>query len=284
MKMTTKKNDLNALIESGTVLTEKTIGGLKIRSVTEVTEYINMLVYGDPGIGKTRLAGSASLVPELSPVLVIDVEGGTMSLADSYPNVDVVRITSWASLLDVVEALEQDPTLYRTVVLDSLTEIQKFSMVQIMKATVAKDAKREVEVPSMREWGINGEHIRTLVRAFRDMGINVIATAHVLDDKDDRGGLTKTKPSLTGKLKNEVTGFMDIVLYMYNKRLKAEDNSRYIATLLLSKGTPEQVAKDRSGKLPDVMEAPDMAEIYAYFSGAKNKSDESDGENEPGEE
>lgn len=275
------KNDLAGLVdddiveatvvsERGGVLKPDKIGGLQIRPVSEQSEFLNILVYGDPGIGKTRFAGSASLIPELSPVLVIDVEGGTKSLVDNYPEVDVVRVTKWDDIANVYEALFDDPDLYRTVVLDSLSEMQKFSMNEIMKKAVVKNPDRDIEVPGMREWGINGEQIRTLVRAFRDAGLNVIATSHAMDDQSE-GQNGKTKPALTGKLRNEVAGFFDMVFYLYNKKIKDGDERR-IANLLLSKGTPEVIAKDRSGRVPEVVEDPTMTLIYEYFKGNLNQN------------
>lgn len=256
-------------------LTQKTIGGLNIKSVTESVPYLNMLVYGEPGIGKTRLGGSASEVPELSPVLVIDVEGGVLSLAKDYPNVDVVRIESWEDMNSVYSDLFDEPGRYNTVVLDSISEMQKFSMSRIMEAAVAKNPIREIEVPGMREWGINGEQIRMLVRAFRDMDINIILTAHVLEDKDETTSTIKYKPSLTGKLKNEIAGFMDIVGYMYKKRIKDEaSGERYLGTFLLTSATDKEVAKDRSGKLPQVIENPTMAELFGYINGTLTESEQ----------
>jgi hypothetical protein len=124
----------------------------------------------------------------------------------------------------------------------------------------------------MREWGINGEQIRLLVRAFRDMDINVILTALAMEDKDDQTGATRAKPSLSGKLKNEIAGFMDIVGYMYAKRVKDEETQeRYVGTFLLTKGTDKQVAKDRSGKLPEVIEDPTMTDIYQWINGNQTK-------------
>jgi hypothetical protein len=257
-----------AVLKKGQVLKTGSIGGLEIRSVTEQTDLLNILVYGDPGMQKTRLLGSASLVPELSPVLCIDVEGGTMSMATDYPGVDVVRVKKWGDIANVYEELFDNPGRYRTVGLDSLSEMQKFSMTEIMKAAVRKNPDRDIEVPGMREWGINGEQIRTLVRAFRDCGLNVIATSHAMDDQSE-GGNGKTKPALTGKLRNEVAGFFDMVFYLYSKKVK-EGDARRTAHLLLSKGTPEVIAKDRSGRIPEVLEDPSMALIYQYYKGNVN--------------
>ena len=115
------------------VLTENTLGGLKVQPVSERPQVVNMLVYGDPGVGKTVLAGSASEVEAMSPVLFIDVEGGTMSLRNKYPQVDVVRVASWSDMTSVYNDIASSTDSYKTIVLDSLTEIQKFSMYNIMR-------------------------------------------------------------------------------------------------------------------------------------------------------
>lgn len=242
------------------VLTEKTLGGLEVTTVAESPEYINMLVYGNPGVGKTVLAGSADAVPELRPVLILDVEGGTFSIRERYPDVDVVRVQTWPDMQKVYDALYKMEHEYQTVVLDSLTEIQKFSMYRIMTQVLQEHPDRDPEVPSIREWGKNIEQIRRLVRAFRDLPMNVIFTALAATDKDNKTGLITTRPSLSGKLAMEVGGFVDILLYMYIK-LVDDDNQR----LLLSLGTEGQIAKDRSDKLPKVIVNPDMQMLHDHI-------------------
>src|SRR3982750_820294 len=76
----------------------KRIGGLPIVRVAEKERLFNMLVYGMPGVGKTVLAGSVTEIEEMAPVLFVDVEGGTMSIADAYPDTEVVRATSFNQL------------------------------------------------------------------------------------------------------------------------------------------------------------------------------------------
>ena len=73
--------------------TKTTIGGRPITAAGEAERRINVLIYGDSGIGKTVLAGSAAAVPEMRDVLVLDAEGGTESLVRTYPQCDAVRIT-----------------------------------------------------------------------------------------------------------------------------------------------------------------------------------------------
>lgn len=238
-------------------LTAKTLGGLKVSPVTDSNKFLNMLVYGDPGTGKTVLSGSSAVVSEMAPVLFIDIEGGTMSLQALYPSVDVVRITTWEQMQDVYDELYRGKSGYKTVVLDSLTEIANFAMARIMDDLIAEKPGADPDVPGLREWGKNSTRIRALVRGFRDLPINTIFTALVKEDRNARTGITTKKPSLSGKLALEVAGFVDVVLYMYLKRV-GEENKR----LLLSVGTESEIAKDRSGKLPPVVESPTMAMLY----------------------
>jgi hypothetical protein len=120
----------------------------------------------------------------------------------------------------------------------------------------------------MREWGKNIEQIRKLVRAFRDLPMNCIMTALAQYDKDQKTGIVKGKPSLSGKLANEVAGFLDIVVYMYTKVVDSE-----IRRLVLSTPTDTQVAKDRSDRLPMVIENPDMQTLYNLITGATTNED-----------
>jgi AAA domain len=245
--------------------TTSTIAGLQLFKPS-VEGFLNLFFYGDPGAGKTRLAGSSILVPEMCPVLFWDFEGGTRSLADDYGDVDVVRLTSWQKVADLYDKLF-DKNPYKTLVCDSLTETQKFSMSEIMRDVVKAHPDRDPDVASLREWGKSGEQVRRLVRALRDLNCNVIFTALKADDKDDKGNVLKTKPSLPGKMSGEIAGYVDVVGYLYKKEVRKGtevDNK----TLLLTQGTEKQIAKDRSGRLPMIMDAPTMVDIYALMKGA----------------
>ena len=246
-------------------LTRKSIAGLEITPVQERSSYYNILVYGDSGTGKTTLAGSADEVPSMRPVLFIDIEGGTESLRPSYPEVDTVRVTSWKELQAVYDALYEGDHPYRTVVLDSLTEIQKFNMYDIMNSLTQKRPDLDPDIPGMREWGKNLEQLRKMVRGFRDLEMHTIFTALNRSDKDQKTGVTTMKPSLSGKLADEVAAFLDVVMYYYVKQVGDGEDAQFRRFLLTQK-TDSQIAKDRSGRLPMVVEDPTMSKIHELMS------------------
>lgn len=232
------------------------IAGLAIKRVKENTPYFNMLVYGESGSGKTTLAGSADAVPEMRRVLFVDVEGGTLSLRSRYPDVEVVRVKTWSEMTGVYNDLSVGNHGFSTIVIDSLTECQKMSMDKILRAKM-EDNEEPSDVPGIREWNINIEQTRRFVRLFRDLPVNTIFTALSKSDKNMKTGASRRKPSLSGKVADEVAGFLDIVTYLYMKDIEGV-NTR----VLLCGQTEDTVAKDRTDKLPLTLPNPTMSEIW----------------------
>jgi len=212
--------------------------------------YFKGLIYGDPGLGKTKLAVSADNVESMRPVLLVNVEAGDMSVEEEYPDVMSVDVRNFKDMNEVYNNLVRDPSSAKTVIIDSLTELQKLGMYQIMEDVVKKHPDRDPDVPSMREWGKCGESIRKVVRAFRDLPINVIYTCLMVSKQDELSGAVTCHPSLPGKLAAEVPAFLDFVFYMYVH----DKNERYI----LTQPTVKHVGpKDRSGKLATAIPIPD---------------------------
>jgi hypothetical protein len=241
------------------------IGGLEVMRVSEQEFNFNLMIYGRPGVGKTVLAASSADVPDMGPVLFLDIEGGTLSAAAMNYDCDTVRIRTWVDFQNIYEDIYAGRTPYKTVVLDSLTEIQKFSMLNIMYQNIQEDSGRDPDIPAIRDWGKNSEQTRRLIRGFRDLPINTIFTALVIEEKNQKTGLVEKKPQLSGKLSGEAAGFLDIVLYMYLKTVEDEPHR-----LLLSEGNETTVAKDRSGGLPQIVIDPTMAEIHEAITSTTN--------------
>jgi hypothetical protein len=252
-------------------LSLSTIGGLKIRKPQAKLPYMNIMVYGDSGAGKTLLAGTAAFVKELSPVLFIDVEGGTHTLSHFADNsdIDVIpdpedkgRTLKWTDIQKIYNDLFAGRHPYKTVVIDSLTEMQKLAMNYVLGNEKKMDFDVEGNLPQFKDWHVNTEQMRRMVRAFRDLPMNTIFTALSDDKVDPRTAnsenprIIKT-PSFTKKLAQEIPAFFDTVFYLYSKARGAQ-NVRYIQT----DKDNSVVAKCRVHGIPLNIENPDMDILF----------------------
>lgn len=229
---------------------------LGVQSPDEISPYLNILIYGQPGVGKTFFAGTAEDSELTSPTIFLDVEGGTTTLR-KRKNLDVVRIRSTEELVATHKMLlEQNDNHYKTVVIDSLTELQKLDMHGIMKELVSRRPDLDPDVPSQREWGKSIEHMRRITRAYRDLPMNTIFTCLVVIDKDDSGTVTYA-PSLPGKLKMEISGFVDVVGYLTT----ATENDETVRRLQFA-ATKKVIAKDRTASLGDVVDNPTIPMLW----------------------
>lgn len=182
----------------------------------EASKHLNMIIYGASGAGKTMLAGTAIKCEETFPALFIDIDSGIASL-DGW-DIDVVRPRSWNDINDIYKAFLAGGTGYRSVIIDSLTELQKkFSMGTIL-GELDKDQYNDLSVtnvPNRQDWMKSGEQMRKLIRAFRDLAyledeedrVHVIMIA--LEKQDDERRITC--PQLPGVLGPECAAYVDVL-------------------------------------------------------------------------
>lgn len=245
-----------------------TFAGLTIEKSQTRLATINGLVYGESAVGKTTLLGGADAVAEMRSVLFVDIEKGDLSLRKTDYRPDVVRISTWAELDRIYHALlaEGSNGKYRTVIVDSLDEVQDLCMKSIMQ-----ESGDEFDTPEWKHWNINHVRMLRLLRNFRDLPLNVFFTALVKENKDAKTGVVKLLPNLPGKLAMKVPAVFDNVFYYFMKEVEGEEKR-----LLLTTKTANTVAKNRgSDKLPEVIivphfnEAAAMEQIYHAIIGGK---------------
>jgi len=257
------------------ILTPTSFAGLRIEKPKKQTPHFTALLYGRSSVGKTTMAGSADAVPEMRKVLFVDAEAGTLSLRKTGYDVDVIRVTQWEQFDELYGALLAGGHDYNTVVLDSLTEIQELNMRSVMKAMKEDpdNIERDSDIPGWTEWNKSSLQIKKLIRAFRDLPINVIFTALLKEEKDPKTGIVMKLPDLPGKLALRVAALFDIVLY-YTIVDSEDGQIRVIA----SQAGSNTVAKNRgSDKLPPILEIPPpsekpaMALLYPLIIGDTDK-------------
>jgi phage nucleotide-binding protein len=229
------------------------IGGKPVRSASQVERRFTCLLYGASGVGKTTLAASSSEVSSMSPVLFLDIEDGQEAVKDLY-HVDSVRTTNIHELQKIYEELRRGSTGYNTVVVDNVTELQQHGMADIMDET---DEWVDPEVPGWPTYQRSTEQMRRFVRGFRDLQMNVIFTAHVTTEENERTKKERYRPYLTKKVSEQIPGFVNQVLYMF---VQGKED-RIVQTVT----TDSVVAKDRSRKLPETIKSPNMQTVWDYM-------------------
>ena len=251
----------------------RTLGGLPVHSVSASpgNDYLKALFYGPSGVGKSVLAASASEVEALSPVVFLNSDKGTRSVAEFYPNVVEVRINKFMEFQAIFEDLRKGHSEFKTVIVDSVTEDHRLSMDKIMTDTVDKFPERDIEVPAQREWGKAGEQVRKLIRAYRDLPMNVIFIALEGIEQDKEQNIKAIGPALPGKLLKEVPGYVDIVGRMYTKTITREGKDIVVRGLYCA-NRDKAIGKDRTNSIPIPLVDPTMAKIYGHFVGTNKNN------------
>lgn len=149
---------------------------------------------------------------------------------------------------------------YNTVIIDSLSELHKYCMYQLLGITIGTyKLDMEPDSPQFQEWGRASEMIRLLVRTFRDLPIHKIMTAARDLDKDETQKYHYA-PMLPGKLSREIQGFFDTVGLLM---AAPNDNTGAIERrLYLVPGKSWQAKNRYKNFVGTYLDNPTMADLY----------------------
>ncbi len=221
--------------------------------------------YGEPGVGKTRLAATALDHSELRPVLYLDVDGGVVAVRNRH-DLEVKQVRSMDQVREIGNTLYQSvdwkaekPRLpYRTVIIDTGSELAKLDMRVIARAAHDSNPRQHEYVPSQREYLIGGERIREVVRFYRDLPCHFIFCCHSGDAKDNSNA-NVFFPQFSGKLRHEIAGFFDIVGYM-----TADQDKGAFQNYMQVQKTKRVAAKDRTDCLGEggIITNPTLPDIF----------------------
>lgn len=235
---------------------------------------LKLLVYGEPGVGKTTLAGSAQDDNRSSPVLFANVEGGMLSVADRNP--DAMDLSTVKEAEELFWFLARGKHEYKTVVIDSLSELQLNNLEEIATEAVGKTSKGGKSRTSpddiwQEDYGVSTIQLRRVIKKMRGLPLHVIYTCLTRHDQDaDRNEVVG--PALTPKLQNTAMGNVDVVGYLYtSERVEGEGEEQRIIVerKMLCQPVGKWQAKDRSpsGRLGRSLVNPTMTSILDRIVG-----------------
>lgn len=208
----------------------------------------SILLFADAGRGKTWLAASASEVEAMSPVLLIDAEGGASAIARDWKDVDVLNVSTHSQFQAVIDDLLNKPHKYKTVIIDTIGVVMD-------RAEKAFGEKPENQNNKFGRWGDLKNWANDVFRALHSAPFTSIIIAHAMDDKDENTGAIKTTAMLPGSFKSTLPGIPDIVGY-----LTVEEIEGVPQRVLVVAPSNRLVTKNRFG-LPAKITQPSMKKI-----------------------
>lgn len=237
--------------------------------LSSVKEPLNALYYGDGGTGKTT---HICHMAERGKVLVFNAEQGLKSRALQRNGVKVENIEvydgayTYAGILAewrrLVVELTDDPEAYAGVIWDSMTEIVKSVLEDVVQKAVVKDIakgkERDEHFTALEDYGVMTEQVRKLVRKYRDLPCHFGVSALERRDVDQNDGKVVYRPAMTPGLITDVYGWFDVIIHTEVENF-GED--QYCG---LTKPLGKFRGKDRYKILPKVLVDPTFERMLQY--------------------
>lgn len=244
------------------------------RPVIAENQKIKVLIYGEPGVGKTLLAGTAAEHPLMAPVLVANIEGGLLTLAGK-PGVDEVPVPTSVELEELYWKLhngDADYKKYKTLVLDTgsvaaariLREWSEIGLSRQLAKGKIREGDRTRDDVELQDYGKAGVHCARIFEWFVQLPMHVIMTATTKErsektsNPNDIGAVIDIRPNFTDKLGTVVMAMFDHVWYLYT----VDDDTRYLSTRKYGQYVGKTRGEHFNPALGAIVTNPNLASIY----------------------
>lgn len=224
-----------------------------------------VLVYGDPGSGKTVFALGFP-----GPTYVFDFDGKISSGAAFYANdrarLEAIEYDSYVPTsvedrssqrfevkLRELEKLSAEGKLpYATIILDSFTTFVEAYMKEVLVAnpTIARTRSPTAVIPCMLDYRIQNIGIKQLITRLLGLKAHIVVLAHIKIEKDELTGRIERMPNAPGGLAVHLPVVFEEVYRSYVETKGAE--RRYVAQTQADDSFPKVRTQIRG--LPPVIE------------------------------
>jgi phage nucleotide-binding protein len=164
---------------------------------------VSILIYGNPGIGKTTMACS------MPKPIIFDMDRGIHRALNA--TADVVQATSIRDINEVINSPEI--TKYETLIFDTIGRLLDFLMIDILE-------KNHLKKMRIQDYGTLKLDFESLMAVIRNKNKNVVFLAHETEEKLEVNGATtivKRPDTGVGSAGKSLIKDLDIIGYVRTK-------------------------------------------------------------------
>lgn len=251
-----------------------------------MTVPLSLLVHAFSKVGKTTLAGTCP-----PPVLFLDAEGrtrflpsarnvtamygrpvrltqwvpsGPPPLYDGTWDICVVQCNDWMTVEAAYQWLMQGQHHFQSLVLDSITEIQRR----------CREALKGTEVMKIQDWGTLLDRMSRIIRGFRDLTLHPtrpLSVVMFIAETRQRGEGGKWKPAMQGQIEIALPYWMDVIGYLYKENtmdVNGQPTGPEVRKLLITQHPLYEAGEAVQGVLGDVITDPNVYVMHQTLNQA----------------
>lgn len=252
-------------------------------------QLLRLMLYGVPGSTKTRTSASAALDDRTYPTLMIESSGNPVSFRDYIRKPDVVTLEKLSDLDPLYDWLARGQPAshtvtkelgltpgYKSVVLDTLTDIQRLSFDLTTGNADKGPGTLRAQAQIQHHQATLGQ-MATCTRLFYSLPLHVIMTAQEKEDKDNATGTLHHRPMFTGQAADILPSFAYTVARLVNRgRARAvlsgvdyKDDKIVSVALFIPFGN--MISKDQTGAFPNYIVNPTITKLLDYLNSNTNQ-------------
>lgn len=260
------------------------------KKLQDEAKYLRLLVYGEPGTGKTWFGASAALDKVTAPVLYLEYRAQITSvmsnpeykLAIEAGNLIILRLQKYKELDKIYHWLKNGRGSYpsldkvmkkflwpsdlmpKTIVIDSVTELQR---TEVMRRAGNKEKFLvDIETPLIQHWGQLLNQFTTLAHFYYNLPYNMIFMG--LEDVQWTNAIvgqaavpTGYRIALQGSAQRQFPGYALTVMRMERAAKGATYFNKGVTSSSIAK------TKEQSGYIPKVVPNPTIPKLVKYLKG-----------------
>lgn len=257
-----------------------------VKKIKDIKRHRSTVLYGRSGTGKTTLAASWP-----TPILYLDIKDeGTDSIAD-VEGIDVKEIADSEELDEVLLWLIRNPKKYKTVILDTMSQLQEIVVEEVAEAAKKKlKGKRAGDFGTLtkQDWGTVSSRLKSWIIDFRDLPMETVFIAQDrtfnLDDEGADENAEQLAPEVGPRLMPSVASVLNAAVSVIGNtfirvrhvkkpdpkregKFKMVEKKEYCLRLGPSAIYVTKVRKPKEHIAPDFIVDPSYEDIIAVIQG-----------------